>query len=229
LTDGLRKGTRHSQKTLEHFNKIVFGGIVANDVTGDEDAESSEMELGTEDDLSNSNVPRDSPQDAPAYEHHEGSSHTAMISHSTEQFQAMTISTSSRTHYPHQPIQCAHPEVITHPLVPANSSHPTTSFRQSTNPVSVSSSCQNLVPTPSFSAPPPPIIDPEPQPIPDDNIVPSAESSSVEDAVINLVITQPTTKGNGKTRAKKAAKLTQRQVGSDTGNALPQRSTRAGH
>lgn len=206
---------------MKHFDTIVFGGIVADSATGDE-AESSEMELGTEDDLSDGSMPLGSPQDplTPESPHREESPH--MLSHSTEQFRAMTITTTSGTHYPPIDIQRA-PDVISHGSHPPAlaTSHPaTSSFRQSIS-MSSSSSRQRLAPTPSFSAPPPPIIEPEPQPILDDS-VPLADSSSMEEAVIHPVITQhqATAKGSGKARAKK---VTQKRA-----DALPRRSTRTG-
>ena len=200
LIDGSQAGSRHTQRTMDVFNAAVFDRIAVASA-GDENAESSEMELETdsEDSLARNN------SDTADIE-------SSLHSH-TEQFQAMTISStafspdyaacvstpSSHRHLtatasisapspPAPVIDAATANSGVTELVTSSSSHVPTSRR----------SRQHLTPTASFSAPPPPIIDLEPQLIPEDNITP-ADSSSMED---DEEIAQPTVKG--KAQAKKA-------------------------
>jgi hypothetical protein len=49
LIDGSRDGTRHLQKTMDHFNAVVFKDTVAAEVCDKDDADSSEIDLGLND------------------------------------------------------------------------------------------------------------------------------------------------------------------------------------
>jgi hypothetical protein len=217
LIDGSREGTQHTQRTMEHFNVAVFGSVAVASA-GDENAESSEMEpeMDDEDHLVGNN------SDTADIE----SSHTSMHSH-TEQFQAMTISsTASSTDYidpdsdqhanrwpiplstnsnaacistSHRHLTAtATPISAPSPLAPVID---TSSRLANSDVIHVATSRQRhprLTPTASFSAPPPPIVNLEPQLVAGDNIMPADFSSTEE----GEEIAQPTMKGRA--RAKKA-------------------------
>jgi hypothetical protein len=199
-------GTLHSKKTLEHVNGIVFSGnTTAVGATGDEDAESSEIELGVED-LSigdpgdDSNAFPDGPQDPP-------SRTSASPDAEAHHYDPSTDQQANRWQVPNSDSESA----IIPPL-----SHPTSSA-----PVSTSRR-QRLTPTASFSAPPPPIIEPEPQPITggDSDIAPPPMASPGPMEDTEAMRSNP---GKGRPRAKK---VTKRQQSAPSGSDAARRSTR---
>jgi len=231
LIDGSREGTQHSQRTMDHFNAIVFKGTVTAK-TCDEDADSSEIDLGMND-LSFGD------DDSPSL---------TSTNHITPQPSSpgnpMTISQASAFHHPSSHLssnQHAHPapqpsnsEVIPHSHISANSSYPThSSSQQLTNSVRLPDSRQRLTPTASISAAPPPIIDPELQYDSDDDIMPLPEQSIAGPSPVrdDEVVAQPAAKGKRKARAKFAKPQAEPSESGpvDMHDALPmRRSARAG-
>ena len=177
------------QKAMNHFDVVVFKGTAAAEVCG-EDADSSEINLGL-DDLSigdDNNLPSslnrtqdpstrtgtDPEHSSPGqFNGATGSSQAATPSHTT-QFQLlspgdpMAISQASTFHHPH-PSSDQH----AHSVHPANLKAIPCSHI-SANSIRLPDSRQHVTPTPSVSAPPPPIIDTELQHDSDDDIMPDA-------------------------------------------------------
>ena len=215
MVDGLRAGTQHSKKTLEHINEIVFSGTntTAVGATGDKDAESSEIELGIED-LSigdprdDSDAFPDGPQDSSSQTSASAADSSAAAYPSG--YDPYADQQANRWQIPH-----SDSESVIIPLLsrPTSSAHVSTSRRQ----------C--LTPTASFSAPPPPIIEPEPQLITDGDpdIVPPPMASPGGPGPIEDTEALRGNPGKGKPRAKKATK---RQHSAPSGSDATRRSTR---
>lgn len=232
LIDGSREGTRHSQKTMDHFNAVVFKGTVAAE-TRDEDADSSEMDVGL-DDLSirdDDDLPLGRMQDPPTLTRtdpeHSDDIHS-QFDGTTGSLHVATPSPSHTTQF--QPLSDAGDPT----MISQASTHSHSSSNQHAHSVHMPDSRRHLTPTASISMPPPPIIDTELQynsdddvPLPKQSVVGPSPEEDVE------VTAQPATKGKRKARAK-AAKPRQAEPfesGPDTHDAPPidtRRSARAG-
>ena len=164
LIDGSHDGTQHTERTMNHFNAIVFSSATVA-LTSNKDAESSEMELGTSSE--DHSIGNDSDTE---------SSHAATMGSHTEQFQQMTISSASSNIYYIDPSSDQH--VNRYQTVPpsANSNAPR-----------MSTPHRRLSPTASFSAASLPIDNPVPHPVISAAPMASSSSSAPSPPIVNPV------------------------------------------
>jgi hypothetical protein len=203
---------------------VFKGTVAAETVTCDEDADSSEMELGL-DDLSigdDEDLALSRTQDSPTLTSSTDPEHSSDV---YGQFDGSGATGSSQVASPSQPLSSgdqmpmiSQAPTFHHPRTSSNQSHPNDPIhspsQQLTNPVGLTDSRRRLTPTPSISIPPPPVVDSE-----DDEIV-----------------VQPAMKGKRKARPKTAKPQQGDPSGSESGPnrhdaaaALPKRrSARSG-